>query len=128
FNLPKISDHVCKSINLSDDEFGHFLAGLIEGDGWFGKKQLHIIFSEDDISLAYYIKKRIGYGYVYKIKDKNAVRYICKNIICLSFILSLINGKFISEYKYKQLINHGYDEDFNIEIFPPLKKLSLDNY
>lgn len=54
------------------------MAGLIEGDGWFGKKELHIIFSEDDISLAYLIKKRIGYGNVYKIKNKKAVRYICK--------------------------------------------------
>lgn len=128
-NLPKISEHVPKhKSDFSDNEFGHFLAGLIEGDGWFGKKQLHIIFSEDDISLAYFIKKRIGYGNVYKIKDKKAVRYICKNLTGLSIILSLINGKLISHYKYKQLINHEYSEDFNIKILPPLNKLSLDNY
>lgn len=49
YNLPKISEHVPKhKSELSDDEFGHFLAGLIEGDGWFGKKELHIIFSVDD--------------------------------------------------------------------------------
>ena len=55
------------------------MAGLIEGDGWFAKKALHIIFAYNDITLAYYIKKRIGYGNVYKIKNKKAVRYICKN-------------------------------------------------
>lgn len=128
-HLPKISEHVPKhKSNLSDKEFGYFLAGLIEGDGWFGLNQLHIIFSEKDISLAYYIKKRIGYGNVYKIKDKKAVRYICKNKKGLYTILSLINGKLVSEFKYRQLINHNYNKNFNLELKTPLKKLSLDNY
>lgn len=44
-NLPQISEHVPNhKSNLTDDEFGYFLAGLIEGDGWFGNKELHIIF------------------------------------------------------------------------------------
>ena len=48
-NLPSISEHVPKhKSNLTDNEFGYFLAGLIEGDGWFGKKELHIIFAEKD--------------------------------------------------------------------------------
>lgn len=123
----KISEHVPKHNDFNDEEFGFFLAGLIEGDGWFGKKELHIIFSETDISLAYYIKKRIGYGNVYKIKGKKAVRYICKNKEGISTILSLINGKFVSNYKYDQLIKHNYNEDFNINILPPLNNLSLDN-
>ena len=83
--LPKISEHLpSHNNNLNVEEFGYFLAlrgpvgaswvryatGLIEGDGWFGKKELHIIFSEEDTSLAYHIKKRIGHGNVYKIKNK----------------------------------------------------------
>ena len=126
--LPKISVHPpIHNSNLTNEEFGYFLAGLIEGDGWFGKKELHIIFSENDISLAYFIKKRIGHGNVYKIKDKKAVRYICKNKEGLYIILSLINGKFVSNYKYEQLIRHNYSQDFNIDIQPPLNYLSLDN-
>jgi len=89
---------------------------------------LHIIFVESDTLLAYYIKKRIGYGNVYKIKDKKAVRYICKNAKGLSIILSLINGKLVSNYTYEQLIKYNYSEDFNIKILPPLKSLCLDNY
>lgn len=128
-NLPLISEHVPKhKSNLTDKELGYFLAGLIEGDGWFGKKELHIIFAESDVSLAYFIKKRIGHGNIYKIKDKKAVRYICKNAKGLSIILSLINGKFVSEFKYKQLIRHNYSEDFNINISPPLNQLFLDNH
>lgn len=128
-NLPLISQHVkSHKSNLNDEDFGYFLAGLIEGDGWFGKKQLHVIFAEGDASLAYYIKKRIGYGNVYKIKSKKAVRYICKHNLGISKILSFINGKMVSKYKYEQLLNHHYSEDFNITIQPPLNKLSLDNY
>jgi hypothetical protein len=78
--------------------------------------------------LAYYIKKRIGYGNVYKIKDKNAVRYICKHAKGLSVILSLINGKLVSNSKYDELLKHNYAEHFNLVIIPPLYNLSLDNH
>ena len=89
---------------------------------------LHIIFSIDYSLLAYLIKKRIGHGNIYKIKNKKAVRYICKNQKGLSIILSLINGKLISNYKYELIINHKYSEYFNIKILPTLKNLSLNNY
>ena len=89
---------------------------------------MHIIFSENDISLAYLIKKRIGYGNVYKIKNKKAVRYICKNEKGLSIILSLINGKLVSKPKYEQLIKHNYQTKFNYELKPPSNTLCLDNY
>ena len=128
-NLPKIPEDVSKNKhNLNNQQLGYFLAGLIEGDGWFGKKELHITFAENDTSLAYFIKKRIGYGNVYKIKDKKAVRYVCKNTKGISIILCLINGKFVSNYKYQQLIKHNYYQDFNIKILPPNRTLSLDNY
>jgi len=78
--------------------------------------------------LAYYIKKRVGYGNVYKIKDKKAVRYICKNLKGLEVILSYINGKLVSSPKYEQLIKHNYSKDFNYTILPPLNSLSLDNH
>ena len=43
-------------------------------------------------------------------------------------ILSLINGKLLSNYKYDQIIKHNYSEYYNMEILPPLKRLTLDNY
>ena len=127
--LSLISEHVPKhKSNLTDIEFGYFLAGLIEGDGWFGKKQLFIIFAENDISLAYYVKKRVGHGNVYKIKDKKAVRYICKSAAGLSYILSLINGKLVSKPKYEQLLRHNYDVDFNRTILASSCDVVLDNH
>jgi hypothetical protein len=129
-SLPgKLSEHVPKHrSNLTDNEFGYYLAGLIEGDGWFGKKELHIIFAENDISFAYFIKKRIGHGHVYKIKNKKAVRYICKNTKGLDIILSLINGKLVSKPKYQQLIKHNYTAPGGRRVLPPLNRVSLDNY
>jgi hypothetical protein len=125
--LPLISKHVSKhKSKLTLGELGYFLAGLIEGGGWFGKKELHIIFSEKDISLAYFIKKQIGYGNVYKIKNKKAVRYICKNEKGLFNILSLINGKLVT--KYDQLIKHNYSKMFNYTLLPPSNIITLDNY
>jgi hypothetical protein len=129
--LPKISEHITKhKSNLTDSEFGYFLAGLIEGSGSFGLNQLNINLSERDISLAYLIKKHIGYGSVYKIniQNKKAVRYICKNKIGLENILYLINGKLVSTFKYEQLIKHNYNKIFKDEILPPSNNLSLDNY
>lgn len=128
-NLPIISKHIIKRRNnLSNNELAYFLAGLIDGNGWFGKKQIHITYSEKDSSLAYYIKRRIGYGSIYNIKNKKAIIYECKNIKGISVILSLINGKLISICKYQQLINNNYTEDFNIKILPPLHLVSLDNH
>ena len=129
--LPLISEHVptpAKVANLTDNDFGYFLAGLIEGESWFGQNELHIIFAENDISLAYSIKSRIGYGHVYKIKDKRAVRYICKNKKGMSIILSLINGKLVSKPKYDQLIKHNYSENFNFTINLPSNQVTLDNF
>ena len=127
--LPKISEHRPKlKKNLSDEELGYFLAGLIEGAGSFEKKELHIVFTEKDVYLAYYLKSCIGYGNICKIKEKKAVRYTCKHMKGLFYILSLINGKLIGNYKYEQLILHNYSEDFNINILPPLKKLSMNNH
>lgn len=129
-SLPKISEHLPKH-NLTDSDsasFGFFLAGLIEGDGWFGHNQLHIIFSERDVSLAFFIKKRIGYGNVYKIKNKKAFRYICKHKTGLALILDLINGKFVSSFKYDQLLKQDYQNIFNLELLAPSNTNLLNNY
>jgi hypothetical protein len=131
-NLPKISEHITKHKSIGSGkaqlDFGYFLAGLIEGDGWFGLNQLQINLSNRDVSLAFLIKKHIGYGNVYKIKNKKAVIYICKHKNGLENILSLINGKLVSTFKYEQLIKHNYNKIFNCEILPPSNNLYLNNY
>jgi hypothetical protein len=92
---------------MNDEEFGHYLAGLIDGDGHFSKqKQLVIAFHKSDAPLAYYIKERLGFGNVRKIKNKNCFVLILSSKIGLMKVINLINGKIRTENKFNQIINN----------------------
>ena len=107
-NIKNISIHVSEHLKpLNDQQFGHYLAGLIDGAGHFSsKQQLIIVFSSPDIKLAYYIKKVIGFGYVNKVKDKNAYLYIISNKEGIIKTINLINGKLRTINKFNQVINN----------------------
>jgi len=107
-NIKNISIHVPTHLNpLNDQQFGHYLAGLIDGDGHFSsKQQLVIVFSSPDVQLAYYIKKIIGFGHVNKVKDKNAYLYIISNKDGIIRTINLINGKLRTFNKFNQVINN----------------------
>ena len=100
-NLKNVSIHVPKHLKpISEEQFGFYLAGLIEGDGHFSsKQQLVIVFHTLDVSLAYYIKERIGFGQVKKIKDKNAFLLVLSSSEGITKVLNLINGKIKTEKK-----------------------------
>jgi hypothetical protein len=57
-NIKAVSVHVPTHLKpINDHQFGHYLAGLIDGYGNFSsKQQLVIVFHSLDASLAYYIK------------------------------------------------------------------------
>lgn len=115
----KISDHIQKHKKpKTDEEFGYYLAGLIEGDGYFGENRLEIIFHLEDASLAYMIKKYIGYGSIYKIKNKKVLKYSLRHSKGISNILSIVNGKFITDNKINQLKKNNYEEKYKIKILP----------
>ena len=107
-NIKNISIHVPTHLKpLNDTEFGHYLAGLIDGDGHFSsKQQLVIVFSSPDVQLAYYIKEMIGFGHVNKVKDKNAYLYIISNKDGIIKAVNLINGKLRTLNKFNQVINN----------------------
>ena len=106
--VKKISVHVpIHSKPLNDIAWGHYLAGLIDGDGHFSKTpQLVIAFNQLDSSLAYYIKSRIGYGNVYKIKNKKAIILVISNKTGLIKVLELIKDKIRSLDKLNQIKNN----------------------
>jgi hypothetical protein len=127
-NLP-ISDHFLYKRPSNDSEWGYYLAGLIEGDGYIGDKRIEIAFHINDIQNAYYIKKRLGFGNVYFLKGpaqqscagpggKISVRYVCRHLEGLKLIFSLINGKLVGDFKIQQLTLNGYDKLFGITILP----------
>ena len=111
-NVKPISIHIPRHLKpKSNDQFGHYLAGLIDGDGHFSsKQQLVILFHSLDASLAYYIKQRIGYGNVKKVKDKNAFILVIDAKKGLEKVINLINGKIRTENKFNQIndniLNH----------------------
>lgn len=56
-----------KQINFisCQQQLGFYLAGLIEGDGYFGPKKLEIAFHIKIISSAYLMQTYVGYGNVH---------------------------------------------------------------
>jgi hypothetical protein len=100
-----ISIHVPTHLKpLNDTQFGHYLAGLIDGDGHFSsKQQLVIVFNSLDIQLSYYIKKQIGFGTIHKVNNKNAVVLVIAAKKGIEKVINLINGKLRSCSKLDQI-------------------------
>ena len=89
---------------INDTEFGYYLAGLIDGDGNFSdQKKLIIAFNEKDASLAYFIKGKIGYGNIFKVKNKKAIILVISKKLGIINVINLINGKIRSENKLNQI-------------------------
>lgn len=107
-HVKNVSDHVPKHLKpLNNEQLGYYLAGLIDGDGHFSKiGQLIIVFSSPDAFLAYYLKEKLGYGNVRKVKNKNAYLLIISKKEGILNVLNLINGKLRTEDRFKQVINN----------------------
>ena len=92
--IKPVTKHVPTHLKpVNDEQFGHYLAGLIDGVGHFSSnQQLILVFNLLDVSLAYYIKKRLGYGNVRKVKNKNAILLIIAAKKGIENLISLING------------------------------------
>ena len=112
---------------LNNEQLGHYLAGLIDGDGHFSKaQQLVIVFSSPDAFLAYFLKEKLGNCNVKKVsaatfggwntgsarvKDKNAYLLIVSKKEGILNVLNLINGKLRSENRFNQVINNILNHD-----------------
>lgn len=116
--LPHLPDS-----SLSDEQFGHYLAGLIEGDGYFSTQRLEILFHEKDLPLANIIRTRIGFGSIYKVKDKKAYKLSIGSKEGFERIHTLCNGKFVGPFKVEQFSKNRY----NLPILPPLMKVDITN-
>lgn len=106
--IKPISVHLPKHFKpVSEEQFGHYLAGLIDGDGHFStKQQLVIVFYYLDVSLAYFIKERLGFGSIKKVKNKNAFLLVIAAKKGLERVIDLINGKIRTENKFNQINNN----------------------
>ncbi len=128
-NVKPISVHIPTHLRpVSEDQLGHYLAGLIDGDGHFSsKQQLVIVFHSLDASLAYYLKQRLGFGSVKKVKDKNAFLLVIVAKKGLEKVINLINGKIRTESKLYQITNNILNRDNYAELRKNISlKLNLD--
>jgi len=120
-----ISDHFTHKKFKSDNDFGYYLAGLIESDGYFGNSKLEIVLHEKDKPLALYLKEYLGYGLIYQIKNKKAIKFVIRKKSALIRVLDLCNGKFVTPYKINQLKNQKWVSA--ALLLPPLLHISLSN-
>lgn len=89
----------------TDNEWGWYLAGLIDADGSFSdvsisQPNLTICFHIKDIHLAYKIRSFLTFGTISKIKNKNACKFVLTNQTGLIFLLKILNKKL--QHKQKQ--------------------------
>ncbi len=83
--------------------FHYFLAGLIDGNGFFSKiPQLVICLNEKDVHVAYFLKKQIQYGIVSKIKNKKAYKFVISHSKGLEKVCNGICDKLQHEQKIIQ--------------------------
>ena len=117
----------------NNEDFSYYLAGLIDGDGHFSNiNQLIIVFHINDVSLAYYIKKKLGYGSVRKVKNKNAVLLVISSKKGLETVFNFINGKLKHINKINQvnqiLIKNQFKDIRNNFQFSSSYDQNLNNY
>jgi hypothetical protein len=116
---------------FSKEEFGHYLAGLIDGDGHFSKNQLVIVFSTPDLFLAEYLKVRLGSGNIYKIENKNAYKLVICKKGALADIIDMVNGKIRKLSKLNQINNNVIHNKLTAPCGEPLSlntNEDLNNY
>lgn len=121
-NVKAVSDHTPTHRKpLNDDEFGHYLAGLLDGDGHIStQQQLVLSFHEDDAPLAYYLKHRLGFGSVHKVKNKRAAILVVTALAGVEKVMFLVNGKLRVQHRYEQAVSRIV----NHEKFVALQSLS----
>jgi hypothetical protein len=111
-NVKGVSPHVpARRKPFTDEEFGHYLAGLIDGDGHIStQQQLVLCFHENDATLAYYLKTRLGCGCVSKVKNKKAVIFVLSRHSEVEKVMRLVNGKLRLDLRYRlaveRVLNH----------------------
>lgn len=91
--------------SFNNNQLGYYLAGLIDGDGYFHKHKnyLTISYNLKDIIVAEWLKDQIGYGIIKKLNNKNYISYKISDIEGLLKVLELINGKLKTKIKYDQV-------------------------
>lgn len=105
------SETMCvTSYDKNNEQFGHWLAGIIDGDGSLlvskaGNPEIEITLHEEDVKTLYKIKSILGAGKVTPRSNSKAYRIRIRNKEGVKNVINLINGKLLTPGKHQQLIN-----------------------
>jgi|TARA_B110001452_G_scaffold178677_1_gene149921 hypothetical protein len=108
--------------DLRDHDFGHYLAGLIDGDGHISSLgHIVISFNTRDERSAFELRTRIGFGKLRQVKNKNAINLIISNKKGVVHVSNLIMNKIKHPIRISQ-----FNERLCIKLNYVSKKTSLD--
>ena len=105
---------------LTNDEKGHYLAGLIEGDGCFGSECLSIAFNQTNRLMAENIAFNFPSSTIYDRTEPGATK--CNLTICgdsLNKAIDLVNGCLVGDAKVNQLMTLVCETKRNVVVLPP---------
>ena len=106
----------------SDQKFSEWLAGLIDGDGYFysasGKfNNFSITMDSRDQKVLEEVKERFG-GKIYSVKNANALRYVLSKKKELLVLIHVINGLIRNPKRLEQMNN--YCIKYSVELKQPV--------
>lgn len=90
FIKPHLNTHKFPNNN---NDFGHYLAGLSEADGYLSSVYYQLTFHKVDIQTAYKIKSFLGFGSIKPILDTQTYYYRVTHKQGILKIVHLLNGK-----------------------------------
>ena len=96
-----------ETIRVASFNFNQWLAGLIDGDGYFGISQAgyvscEVTLHEDEVQALYKIQKECG-GKIHSRKGVKAYRWRLHNISDMRDLIKRVNGLIRLPIRYKQL-------------------------
>jgi hypothetical protein len=112
----EIVDKLDKSKNYEDLTFNQWLAGLIDGDGYFRISSCQITMDSRDVKALNGIKQKYG-GTIRPVLNANAVRYILTNKKSLISLINDINGLIRNPKRLSQM--NKLCVKYNIELKYP---------
>jgi hypothetical protein len=105
------SETICVTsyYKTNPDQFGYWLAGLIDGDGTIyvsklGNPEIEITLHEEDVKTLYAIKSFIGHGVVSKRSSTKAYRIRIRDKVGCKIVINYVNGKLLTPGKHAQLV------------------------
>ena len=117
------------SLNEGSDLFNEWLAGVIDGDGYFnlsekGTARFTVTMDLRDKNALYEIKNKFG-GSIYTISNANALRYQLSHKKGLITLINAINGLIRNPTRMLQM--NKLCVKYNIKLLHP-KPLTFDNW